>query len=181
MSFPSRFAFTLILSVSLALPALAQGPGGGPPLQLLEFDGNADGKLTRAEFSAGQSARFSGIDANSDGFLSRDEHKVHSDKRRQQMEAVRLQRLDANADGKLSDEERAAGPGKGGEKRGRRGGDGAPDSARMFDRMDADKDGRVSLAEMSTPADKLFAEADANKDNAVTVAELQAVGPRRKR
>jgi Ca2+-binding EF-hand superfamily protein len=48
----------------------------------------------------------------------------------------------------------------------------------MFDRLDADKDGRVSLAEASTHALALFDRADANRDGTVTPEERRAAWQR---
>src|SRR5262245_28596279 len=70
-----------VASAALATAASAQAPGPSPRSMgmrtglgpenfvrdgfgLLEFDANADGKLTRAEFDAGQRARFNQLDGN---------------------------------------------------------------------------------------------------------------------
>ncbi len=45
-------------------------------------------------------------------------------------------------------------------------------SARFFKHLDADHDGRLSLAEFSAPDEKLFARLDRNKDGTVTRDEL---------
>ena len=44
----------------------------------------------------------------------------------------------------------------------------------MFERMDSDRDGRVSLAEASARALEMFDRADANRDGTVTVDERRA-------
>jgi len=48
--------------------------------------------------------------------------------------------------------------------------------ARLFKRLDADRDGRLSLAEFSAFDQKLFARLDRNKDGTVTRDELTAPG-----
>jgi hypothetical protein len=56
-------------------------------------------------------------------------------------------------------------------------------SSRMFKRLDADHDGKLSLAEFAAPDQKTFARMDKNKDGTVTRDELTArhFGAARKR
>ena len=44
----------------------------------------------------------------------------------------------------------------------------------MFNRLDADRDGKLSLAEYAATDQKLFARMDRNKDGVVTRDELSA-------
>ena len=51
---------------------------------------------------------------------------------------------------------------------------GMPDMGQMFlQQMDANKDGKVTLAEFRRPSDQQFAVMDGNKDGAVTAAEAR--------
>jgi hypothetical protein len=101
-----------------------QGSGG---FRLLQFDANADGKLTKTEFDNAQRARFNEIDANKDGTATREEFQAA---RGAEMEAHRAARaaehfagLDKDKNGQLSQAEFAAGlSGRGGH--GPRGDDG---------------------------------------------------------
>jgi Ca2+-binding EF-hand superfamily protein len=94
-------------------------------------------------------------------------------------------RLDANGDGSISRAEFDARPERGParqerrgnrmERRGERGGMmGAGFGARMFERADADKDGRISIAEATARPLAMFDRADANKDGTVTLEERRA-------
>jgi len=185
--------FRLIAIATLALTAGAasaqppvagpRGPGPGG-FGLLEFDANADGKLTKAEFDAAQQARFNKIDANKDGTATREEfqaaHKADAEARRAEMSKARFTALDTDKSGQLSQSEFAAGgPGHDGDKGHRRGGPGAhkgpgPDGPR---RASADGDGKMTFAEFSARGAEAFARADANKDGVVTISELQALKP----
>ncbi|MGB0712057.1 MAG: hypothetical protein ACPGUC_00720 [Gammaproteobacteria bacterium] len=52
---------------------------------------------------------------------------------------------------------------------------GMPDPRAMFiDKMDTDKDGKVSLDEFRAPGDKMFAAMDSNGDGQIDVQEAQA-------
>lgn len=137
-----------LIALGVAAPALAQkpdhprGPGGpGGAFGLFEFDSNADGRLTRAEFDAGQKARFDAMDANKDGVITADERRAH-------METVRAQMAAKRPEG-AERPERTGGP------RGPRGEPAdltfaafAERGARMFERADANKDGVVTIAEV---------------------------------
>lgn len=189
----------LIATAALALvagSAVAQppaGPGrGGPGLGgfgLLEFDKNADGKLTKAEFDAGQRARFDQIDTNKDGSISPEERQAHrkaaAETRRAELAKVRFTDLDKDKNGQLSQSEFAAGgPRADGKGPGRHHGGpraGGPDQqARVKADGKADaRDASISFADFSARGAEAFARADANKDGTVTVAELQALKPDR--
>jgi hypothetical protein len=176
----SASAISVLLLSALTVPAsVAQGPGdrdghGGGARALLDLDSNGDRQLTRAELSAGLAARYAAIDTNKDGVVPVAEFKAHADARRSEMEAGRTKLLDTNGDGQVSDTEKAAAPkrGRGGERR---------DMVESADRIDADKDGKITLAEFSAPMDKVFAALDANGDGAVSATEVKAGRPDRKR
>ncbi|MBU3077241.1 EF-hand domain-containing protein [Sphingomonas quercus] len=117
-------------------------------------------------------AMFDRVDTNHDGYISRDEADAAGAAMRQRMQERRtaqrdkaFARLDSNGDGAISRPEfdsapRVAGqarrgqPGRGGAQGGA--GGGGMLSA-MFDRMDADHDGRVSLAEAEAAAQQRMA------------------------
>ena len=64
-------------------PALKFGRGPGPGgFGLLEFDTNADGRLTKAEFDAAQRTRFNEMDGDKDGFTTREEMQASFEARR---------------------------------------------------------------------------------------------------
>lgn len=188
----------LAAGAASAQPLRADGPRGRGPgpggFALLQFDANADGKLTKAEFDAAQRARFNAIDANKDGTATAEEfqaaRKAEAEARRAEISKDRFAALDTDKNGQLSAAEFAAGPPRGaGVKGDRHGGRGhrmdirgggrpalaAPSGApKRAGRGDADADGKVTFAEFSARGAEAFARADTNKDGTVTIAELQA-------
>ena len=90
-------------------PPLLRGDHGPGGFGLLEFDRNTDGKLTRAEFDAGQRARFDEIDANRDGSATREEMQASFEARRARAEKDRFAVLDTDKNGQLSQSEFDAG------------------------------------------------------------------------
>ena len=212
----SRFlplsALVLVLAAGSAAIAQQPGPGPGspPPFRgghgpggfgpgagfgLLEFDTNADGKLTKAEFDNAQRTRFNAIDANKDGFAVPEEMRASIEARRAEGEKARFAALDTDKNGQLSQSEfetaRERGPGPDGPRlRMGRGGPDGPGGPPGFGRggpggpggrigPDADNDGKISFAEFTARGAEAFTRADANKDGTITIAELQALrGPR---
>jgi len=167
-----------------------RGPRGG--FGLLQFDTNADGGLTKAEFDNAQKARFDKIDANKDGSATPEEfqaaRKAEADARRAHISNERFATLDADKNGQISQSEFAAAKpmrdGRGGpHMRGARGPhpakmDGAKGPQRAGP-QDADSNGDLTFAEFSSRSAAVFANADTNKDGTVTIAELQASRPGR--
>ena len=125
----------------LAAPALA-APGDTPAPApttdrssransgIMRYDTNKDGVVDRAEWKAGQEARFKQLDTNKDGKLSLEEFAASVQVNAKETAAEVLQKLDANKDGKVSAEEFKA-----------------PRIA-AFNRADANKDGTVTPAEV---------------------------------
>ena len=80
----------------------------------------------------------------------------------QAMIADRFAKMDANHDGFVTEAELSGGRNVGG------------NAAAMIARLDSDKDGKVSLAELSARTLAMFDRADANHDGIVTPEERQA-------
>lgn len=187
----SKIIIGASLGLLVAVPGVAlavQQDGPGAP-------------RTRAEVQAKTQERFTALDTNRDGAVTQAEIDASRAKRVQERDAKRaerrtamFQRLDTDRNGQLSPAEFAARPardadardgehrGRRGDRHGGRGGHhrGGPDGAGrdggqgMLARMDANHDGRVTLAEMQAPALARFDRADANRDGTVTREEMRA-------
>lgn len=99
--------------------------------------------------------RLRAADTNGDGFLSRDEAAALP------RIAKRFDAIDANKDGQVAFDEL-----RGAHRKAR--------GARLFNRLDADNDGKVSKAEALAAAEKRFDRVDANGDGFVTPEEARA-------
>lgn len=160
----------MFLSLLLAAVQVAQPLPPG----LLRADANRDGVVTRAEVVAQAEVRFGRFDANRNGRVEPHERGAGRTGRAmtaaefQQRAQARFARLDTNRDGTLTVEERRKGPramrgarGPGGEHRGVHGRAGRHDAVALtavqfrdralarFDRVDANRDGRVDTAEIT--------------------------------
>ena len=154
-----------------------------------------DRAQTRDEVVAKVRERFARADANRDGFVAGDEMRGQRGERRARRMAMRggqqranpgaaFERLDTNRDNMLSREEFAAGRsmraerrGRLGEMRGQRGG--MRGQGGMLRRADADRDGRVSLAEAQAAALRRFDMVDVNRDGRITPEERQQMRQQR--
>jgi EF hand domain-containing protein len=104
----------------------------------MRYDTNKDGVVDRAEWKAGQEARFKQLDTNKDGKLTQDElfartpaigNSVLPSDRQVERQSAYFQRLDANKDGVVTLEEFMA------------------QADRNFARCDVNKDGKTDTAE----------------------------------
>ena len=141
---------TLLLSAAflLPLPALAAPDMPAPsPTQskprpssgLMRYDTNGDGVVDRAEWDAGQEARFKQLDTDKDGKLTQDElfgrtpsadrNNVLPTDRQVQRQSSYFRLMDTDRDGFVSKAEFMA------------------QAERNFQRCDLNKDGRINTAE----------------------------------
>ena len=112
--------------------------------------------------------RLAGADVNNDGNITRDEFLARP--------LQEFARLDANSDGVISASERPQRPERAdGEHRGQRGDRGDRPNP------DANNDGQISRAEFATMGAGMFDRLDANHDGRVTQEEAQAARPHRGR
>ena len=137
--------------------------------------------MTRADIQARVETRFARRDANRDGYLTADETGRRGGKMRRagNRQAARdpnvaFDRMDSNRDGQLSRDEFASAREMRVEKRagmkqqrGARGGG-------MMRMADANRDGRVSLAEATAGALQRFDGMDSNRDGRLTPEERAA-------
>jgi Ca2+-binding EF-hand superfamily protein len=167
---PSRLRELALLAVVLAVPAFAAGDA--PPA----------GEETSDQKSA---ALFKRLDTNSDGFITVDE--IPQEKQRLLQRLVRS--ADADKDGKLSGDEFSAGlkgsqlaklaiqPADG--PRGTDGPAGGFDTGALFNRWDANGDGKITAAEVPDERregfSRLLERADSDSDGALSRGEFDKV------
>jgi hypothetical protein len=144
-----KFLVVPVVSMLLAGPALAAP--GDPPAPASERPARVNAGIMR-------------YDINKDGIVDRAEWKTGQE--------ARFKRLDTNGDGRLSqDEVFARTPAAGNsvlpsDRQAQR-------QSTYFLRVDADKDGFVSLAEFMAQADRNFVRCDINKDGRTDTAECR--------
>ena len=169
--------------------AFAQTPQAAPaPTQVPVAAPRAmDVPDTRDEVVAKVREHFAQMDANRDGFLTREEMGAMRGERRAKRMAVRgaapdaagggaFERLDSNHDNMISREEFASRRATWAEHGGMRGhGMAMRGHGMMMRRADADNDGRVSLAEAQAAAVKHFDMVDLNHDGRITPEERQQI------
>lgn len=185
-----KFLMLAVAAGALAVPALAGAVmmhGDGPK-----------GPVTRAELQKKIADKFAAIDTNKDGGITKAEFDAHHEAMKKEWAEKRAKRqderfamMDTDKNGQISKAEYDAHNAARAEKReewhkdrgdgrdgGHRGHHGMMMGGRMggdhFARMDANTDGKVTLAEMSAKPLTMFDKADANKDGTVTPEERKA-------
>ncbi len=138
--------FVFAAMISISIPSLAQMGSGGPG-GMRGMQGMPD---TRAEVQAGAKTRFDASDTNKDGFLDQLE-----------LDAARAKQLAA-----MAAAGRAPTPGRTPPPGGRKG---------MMERLDSNKDGKLSLAEYSAMPLAMFDRFDTDKDGKMSQDEKDAM------
>lgn len=179
----------------LQLSAAALGVLALPALAIAQhMDHGPKGPTTRAELQKSLAERFAAIDTNKDGVITRAEFDAHREaakkafaEKREARRDERFAAMDTDRNGQVSkaeydayheaakqkwaerraDGDKARGPRGHFSKMHHRGGD-------MFALADANKDGKVTLAEFSAKPLEMFDKADTNKDGTVTPEERKA-------
>ncbi len=180
--------------LAYAQPGPQGGPRGGGMMAMA--DTNKDGKISKAELTAGLEARFAKMDVDRDGQITQKDR----DAMRQQRQDARFAALDTDKNGQITQaeftaghdaradkrQERRAEAGKPGDRDGRGwGGRGGhhrgPGRGGMMGHGgpgggfgDANKDGTMTKAEFMARPVAMFDKADANKDGFVTADEMKA-------
>ncbi len=125
-------------NMAAAADTTAASATAAPKHGLKKLDADGDGKISKAEAAARPklAERFDTIDANKDGFISRDEMRAAH----QKMAAAKFKSVDTNGDGRISKAEADAN---------------APRLAKHFAEVDANKDGFVSRDELAAAKKKI--------------------------
>ena len=157
----NRLLLTLLLA-SAASPALPQGaaaPKGPQPISRTVY-------MSRIDKAFGE------IDTNKDGYASRAEIEAAEAKALEARKAQLLKQreaafrqMDKNNDGMLSLAEFNAAVAAQSPK---------ADATPMLNRLDGNKDGKISMVEYRGPASSQFDKLDTNKDGVLSVEEQKA-------
>lgn len=156
------------LAAVAAVPTIAQNAA--------RPDRNAP--VSRADVESRVKTAFERLDANRDGYVTREEgQSVRKEARADRREGL-FARLDTDRNGAISREEFDAPRTQAAERGERRGNRAMRGKGRhggiLLGRADADKDGRVSLAEAIARPLERFDRADANRDGTLTPEERKA-------
>ncbi|MBB1249006.1 EF-hand domain-containing protein [Rhizobium sp. G21] len=116
------------------------------------LDADKDGKVSKQEMQAAMNATLSVVDSNKDGFLSKQEVEAGKD-------ALKAYRQKVKAEPNAAPVKPARLPNG---------------VIKHFDRIDANKDGKLSKEELDRVADRMFQRRDANKDGFITAQEFLA-------
>lgn len=162
----NRLMLAIVLATA-AGPALAQAkaPAKGPqPVSRTVFMSRVDGN-------------FGLLDTNKDGYASKAEIEAAEAKtlasRKAQMIKQReaaFNQLDKDKSGSLSLQEFNSAVAAQPERK--------VDAAPIMNRLDSNKDGKISLAESRAPSEARFVRLDANKDGVLSVDEQKALAKR---
>jgi hypothetical protein len=151
-----RKAFLLAISASFlsALGGAAMADKGQGMFE--RADTNGDGFVSKEEFAAGRTQMFAKLDANGDGFIDQGE----LDKAR---EAWHQQHMKPAQDGAAQQSEDSTSQPK----------PEAKEHHGFMDRMDSDKDGKISAAEFAAAGDQMFSKLDKNADGKLAQDEMR--------
>ncbi|MCR6723403.1 EF-hand domain-containing protein [Agrobacterium fabrum] len=139
-------------------------------------DTNKDGKISKEEFTARQDALFTEIDKDKDGSITPKEMREYRKAKMEAFRAAnpRPEREDAKADEAKGPEgkraERDHGGRSGHQGWGRHGGKGG--GLGMIRWADTDENGQVSKAESTAAGEKMFERLDRNKDGVISIDDM---------
>tara|TARA_R110002020_G_scaffold6875_2_gene29108 strand:+ start:6680 stop:7252 length:573 start_codon:yes stop_codon:yes gene_type:complete len=175
-------ALAAALVASVAVPAMAaqrgDGPRKGPHVaRMMErFDANRDGIVLPGEIAAHRQAMFQAVDTDKSGSLSKDELKAFADQRKEMRQQNREERR-AERDARKGDMKGKPGDRDGrmaGKHDGKRDGKGRAEmrGGKWMERIDADKNGEISLQEFTAVDGKMFERFDRNGDNKIDITDF---------
>lgn len=132
-----KLLFVAIAGLLSSGMALADHHEGGMPPMFSQFDTSNDGRISMQEAQDGTARMFKEIDTNKDGFISKEEMQAHHKamhEKRGEMMREKWKAADKDGDGALSRAEVEAGN--------------MPMLARDFDKLDKNKDGKLTPDEV---------------------------------
>ena len=144
-----------VFAVSAAAPSLAAKDPAKKEKRITRMikraDLNGDGKISESEMARGIAVTFAALDANGDGAL--DSGEIANAKKK-----LKAHRKQARAAGEAK-LHYVKFPAKRMKKR--------------FDQIDANGDGRISEAELTTVSEKMFTRRDKNRDGYISLADFK--------
>ncbi|MGO4438709.1 EF-hand domain-containing protein [Rhizobium sp. RAF56] len=143
---------------------------------LKEFDANGDMKITKEEVSVGIDKIFDEVDTNKDGEITPGELRAYHDTRVQAWRDAHKKTDDAKADDTQS-QDRAQNSDQGDRKGGGPRGHWMQPArvmraAMIFHRVDKDESGQISKQEAEDAANRMFDRLDRNKDGVITLDDM---------
>ena len=183
---------TLAITLSLSTTIVSADPGHerGQNRFMKYFDTNNDGTVTFDEFLASSKLRFERIDTDKNAIISESEFSTYMQNRREQHNKERFEGMDSNKDGKISKDEFLASSQQRAERRfgwmdknndGQLSNDELTSrkdhkprfGKKVFSRIDANGDGKVTQEESQAAWGKWFERMDTNGDKVVTEEEIR--------
>ncbi|HZV83938.1 MAG TPA: EF-hand domain-containing protein [Brevundimonas sp.] len=163
---------TIIIAAAMAvLAAGAAAAQQAPAARGLRADTDGDRRISQSEFVDRRVERLTAADANRDGSVTSEERRAVAQTRKAGRAAERFQRLDANGDGAITRDEFEAPRAARADRAPAR----AMRMARRANRMER-TGGAVVIAEAQARAEQAFVRLDADRDGYVTVAERRVRG-----
>lgn len=156
-------ALTVAILAGLAVPALAdrgmgdgpRGAGMGPRPSFADLDTNGDGALTLEEMTAKRTSMFTDADTDGNGELSIEElnASANANAQRNISEHTKkmMEKLDTDGNGSLSKTEIEARENSQGQGKGK---DRGRNFEKMFDRVDANDDGKITEDEFAAMGER---------------------------
>lgn len=165
---------TAIAVSSLAAPSFARDKPTHEQMQqrmMDRLDTNGDKKISPEEVKANTERAFKAFDVNADGQVSPDEIKTKRAEMREARKAVKAAATGTEAekitaDAKLKDVSGLMMPGM---------------REKMFKRLDTDKNGTLSLAEVDVASERMFKRRDTNVDGFIDASDTAPAHKQKKK
>lgn len=190
-----RFFTSTICASVLIFTGLAQAGSGhhGKGRFMSFFDTNGDDVVTMEEFKSAAAERFTKMDEDTNGSVTREEFRNYISEKREMWSERRFSKMDANEDGNVSEAEYleyrqkkaqrrfqrmdtdADGVLSSEEYKNRRSGKkyGKHGKGRIFSKLDKNGDGVITKDESLSAWTEWFARIDSNNDSVVTAEEVR--------